>query len=74
MTEAEMRSHRCCFTGHRPEKLMRSKEQITKDLTQRLTMQSRMGIEPLFPVWRWALIFGPRRSSWKRKSVFLIFT
>lgn len=33
MTEAEMRSHRCCFTGHRPDKLIRSKEQITKDLT-----------------------------------------
>jgi uncharacterized phage-like protein YoqJ len=33
MTEAEMRSHRCCFTGHRPEKLLRSKEQITADLT-----------------------------------------
>ena len=33
MTEAEMRSHRCCFTGHRPDKLTRSKEQITKDLT-----------------------------------------
>lgn len=33
MTEAEMRSHRCCFTGHRPDKLIRSKEQIAKDLT-----------------------------------------
>jgi uncharacterized phage-like protein YoqJ len=33
MTEAEMRGHRCCFTGHRPEKLLRSKEQITADLT-----------------------------------------
>ena len=33
MTEAEMRGHRCCFTGHRPEKLLRGKEQITADLT-----------------------------------------
>ena len=33
MTEAEMRNHRCCFTGHRPDKLTRSEEQITKDLT-----------------------------------------
>ena len=33
MTEAEMRGHRCCFTGHRPEKLLCSKEQITTDLT-----------------------------------------
>lgn len=31
-TEAELRQHRCCFTGHRPEKLTRSEAEIKKDL------------------------------------------
>lgn len=30
--EAELRLHRCCFTGHRPEKLTRSEAEIKKDL------------------------------------------
>ena len=30
--EAELRKHRCCFTGHRPEKLHKPEEQIKKDL------------------------------------------
>lgn len=30
--EAELRLHRCCFTGHRPEKLHRSENEIKKDL------------------------------------------
>ena len=28
MNEEELRKHRCCFTGHRPEKLMYSENQI----------------------------------------------
>lgn len=31
-TEREMRLHRCCFTGHRPEKLYRSEKDICGDL------------------------------------------
>lgn len=30
--ETELRLHRCCFTGHRPEKLNRSEAEIKKDL------------------------------------------
>ena len=30
--EAELRLHCCCFTGHRPEKLIRSEAEIKKDL------------------------------------------
>ena len=30
--EAELRLHRCCFTGHRPEKLTRPEAEIEKDL------------------------------------------
>ena len=32
MTEAEKRTHRVCFTGHRPEKLTRNERAIKKDL------------------------------------------
>lgn len=32
MTEQEKRLHRCCFTGHRPEKLKRSEKEITSAL------------------------------------------
>lgn len=31
-SEAEMRLHRCCFTGHRPEKLRRSEQEIRMEL------------------------------------------
>lgn len=31
-SEAEMRLHRCCFTGHRPEKLRRSEREIREEL------------------------------------------
>lgn len=31
-SEAEKRLHRCCFTGHRPEKLVRSEWEIKADL------------------------------------------
>lgn len=34
LTEAEKRQHRCCFTGHRPEKLQSSEEVIQKELEQ----------------------------------------
>lgn len=33
MTEAEMRLHRCCFAGHRPEKLTESEDEIRAWLT-----------------------------------------
>lgn len=32
MSEQELRTHRCCFTGHRPEKLKRSEDEIKKSL------------------------------------------
>jgi uncharacterized phage-like protein YoqJ len=32
MTEAEKRRHRCCFTGHRPEKLRDSEQYIKSEL------------------------------------------
>lgn len=32
MTEAEMRCHRCCFSGHRPQKLTKPEGVILRDL------------------------------------------
>ena len=32
MTESEMKLHRCCFKGHRPQKLRRSEKEIKADL------------------------------------------
>ena len=32
MTEAEKRTRRCCFTGHRPEKMAMSESQAVKEL------------------------------------------
>lgn len=34
--EATMRLHRCCFTGHRPEKLLRSGNEIRTDLEREI--------------------------------------
>lgn len=36
MTEAEKRKHRCCFTGHRPEKLTGSEADIKKALQKEI--------------------------------------
>jgi len=36
MHEQELRKHRCCFTGHRPEKLNISEEQLCVRLGQEI--------------------------------------
>lgn len=36
MTEEEMRQHRCCFTGHRPEKLAWSEEHAIAALDEKI--------------------------------------
>jgi uncharacterized phage-like protein YoqJ len=35
-SEQEMRLHRCCFTGHRPEKLAQSQEEVQKWLADQI--------------------------------------
>ena len=37
-TEQELRQHRCCFTGHRMQKLTRSEEAIRRDLEDAIRM------------------------------------
>lgn len=36
IAEAEKRRHRCCFTGHRPEKLQRPEKEIRTDLEREI--------------------------------------
>ena len=36
MTEQELRQHRCCFSGHRPEKLGASKETVINGLKKEI--------------------------------------
>lgn len=43
LTEAEKRLHRCCFTGHRPEKLQRSEFDIRADLESEILKSFEAG-------------------------------
>lgn len=36
MTEQELRQHRCCFTGHRPEKLDRPEAEVIEGLKKEI--------------------------------------
>ena len=36
MTERELRQHRCCFTGHRPEKLKIAEDEVIKSLKKEI--------------------------------------
>ena len=43
-TEAEMRRYRCCFTGHRPEKLQRAEHEIRCDLEREIWRAHQDGL------------------------------
>lgn len=45
MTEAEKRTHRVCFTGHRPEKLTRFEWLIRKDLERQIVQAIADGFD-----------------------------
>ena len=38
MTESEKRKHRCCFTGHRPEKLVISESEVKAELEKEIRL------------------------------------
>ena len=42
-TETDLRKHRCCFTGHRPEKLTRSERSIKLDLKKEIQLAIKDG-------------------------------
>ena len=41
--EADLRLHRCCFTGHRPEKLSRSEREVKADLRHKINLALKGG-------------------------------
>lgn len=43
MTEVEKRQHRCCFTGHRPEKLTKTEWEIKADLNAEIHLAIQAG-------------------------------
>ena len=45
MTEAEKRLHRCCFTGHRPEKLTAPERQIKRELEREIRQAIADGLD-----------------------------
>lgn len=42
-TETELRKHRCCFTGHRPEKLGAPEEKIKAALKREIRTAASEG-------------------------------
>ena len=42
-TESEMRQHRCCFTGHRPQKLTRPAWLVKMDLEKEIKLAIKAG-------------------------------
>ena len=45
MTEAEKRRHRCCFTGHRPEKLATSEWLVKQELEREIRQAIADGLD-----------------------------
>ena len=62
-TEAEMRSHRCCFTGHRPEKIGIPEETVIDLLDKAISEAIQAGYS--------TFITGMARSvdSWEAEIV-----
>lgn len=56
-TGNEMRSYRCCFTGHRPEKLGVTEEKI-KILLSSAVDDAKEEFLRLLPEWHVGLIYG----------------
>lgn len=46
MSEEELRKKRCCFTGHRPEKLHLPEEQIKSLLSEAIKQAIHDGFKP----------------------------
>lgn len=44
LSEEEKRMHRCCFTGHRPEKLIRSEKEIKAALREEIKQAIQDGL------------------------------
>lgn len=70
MTESEMRLHRCCFTGHRPQKLKRSERAIKRDLEVAITVAVKEGFTTFITgmaygvdIWAGEIVVGLRKKN-----------
>jgi hypothetical protein len=62
MTEQEKRKKRCCFTGHRPEKLDRPEAEIIAWLETEIRKLLRKGLSLSYLGWLVVSIYGGRNS------------
>ena len=70
MSEQELRIHRCCFTGHRPEKLKRSEEDIRICLEKEILKAVRDGYTTFITgmargvdIWAGQIVLRLRKSN-----------
>lgn len=54
----ELKIHRCCFAGHRPEKLTADSATIKEALATEVDRPLPMASQDLLQGWRLALIYG----------------
>ena len=76
MSEQELRSRRCCFTGHRPEKLKRSEEEIKKGLEEAILKAIHDGYTTFITgmargvdVWAGQFVLGQRQNNPELKLI-----
>ncbi len=79
MSEKEKRRHRCCFTGHRPEKLTRSEHDIKADLRHEISQALQDGITVFITgmargvdLWAAEIVLGLRKRNQKIKLICAI--
>ena len=73
-TEAEMRSHRCCFTGHRPEKIGIPEEMVIDLLDKAISEAIRAGYSTFISgmargvdIWAAEIVLVERLEALKQK-------
>lgn len=59
-----LRQHRCCFTGHRAEKLNRLETEVVEGLKKKSAQQSLMDFKHSYQGKQAESISGRRRSCW----------
>ena len=64
MTDQELRQHRCCFTGHRPEKLDKPEADVIEGLKKKSIQLLLTDFEHSYLEWREESISGRQRSCW----------
>lgn len=64
MIENEKRLHRCCFTGHRPEKLSLPESEVKAELEKEIRLAIADGINVFITGMAPASISGQQRWFW----------